>query len=159
MTTARVTVRRASYAIVGSTLPVLRSMMHRLGPRRQGRRYAAFTDWSISIRRAPQALVELEATLTLPRWVRPAAASPDVVAAWEAFLSALTAHEEEHLGIASEAARDLARMVRDDPHAPDCALRQTVAHARAREQAFDARTRHGRTQGVVLFPAPAGESR
>ena len=99
----------------------------------------------------------LQATITLPQiddaW------SASTRARFVRYLTALRQHELGHVDSAREAARAIDRRLSAFPAMPSChALEQAanaagfelLEQARQRDLAYDQRTAHGRTEGVVL---------
>ena len=94
--------------------------------------------------------VTLRLTITLPELTSRDELSPRDQADWDRYLTALAAHERNHLRIALAGAEQMRTSMRG---APDCAAMQA---ARARigdairdaNRTYDADTRHGATEGV-----------
>lgn len=105
--------------------------------------------------------VELYLAHTLPSWTPPAEGSePGLTARWSKYTGRLNYHEAGHANISIRAANDLHEALAALPPANDCGALQAAAHdlfddalARLKQThlAYDARTRHGATQGCV-FP-------
>lgn len=162
--------RRSSYLVIGSTVDQLRAALDALGPVRAGRRFGAFTDWEVTwryrhvddrgARRIADVTVDVSARVTLPRWRPPRSASADLMAAWEALVAAIEAHEQGHVYLAAEAGADVQRRLVALPafatkellhEAAASAAQEAVREAREREAVYDTETRHGESQGV-RFP-------
>lgn len=101
--------------------------------------------------------VEIESTIVLPRWTRPAGVDDELVEAWEVYQQGVRDHEEEHRELAIEAALQVQRALRS-LRAPACteelAARanrlghEIVEDYRDRNLAFD------RAAGLATWPPP-----
>lgn len=168
--TLRVGLRRSFYPVIGSTARQLRAVLQMLGPVRAGRRFGAFTDWEIVWRyqhvadhtdlRIHEALIDVRATITSPRWTPPRSALAGLVAAWRDYVAAIETHEQGHIAVAVEAAEAIRTRLMALPGlssktalagAADAIAEEELRAARAREILYDETTCHGVTQGVV-FP-------
>jgi len=159
------------YDIDGASAGALRDQIHRLGPKDEsGKSQDALTVWSLewAYSTAPQdagcALKDVRVTLnvsvTLPRWTPPATASAQLRQSWQTYLQNVKRHEAGHRAIAEGNARDLtAALVA--LRGPTCdqvwseasrTAEKIVADGRATNRDYDARTKHGQTQGVELGP-------
>lgn len=164
-----VTVNRSSYAVVGSTVDELRTVLQTLGPSRSGRAFSAYTDWTVDWEfdikagmphaRVVNARVCVRAKITLPRWCPPRSASPHILTEWVRYIGALDAHEQGHLQLAVEAGRAvLAQLEALDGDADVGRLRQSasgvaesaVLAVRRQESRYDAVSRHGAAHGAAL---------
>ena len=135
-----------------------------------GKKYDAVTRWKIAwdydhnrearACHADSFRVNVEVTFRYPKWVPNGDARPELVEKWDAYLNNLIQHENRHRDIVVEAAHELSRAVAELPPAPSCAEldRSVNALSRARmakliddQNAYDALTNHGRTEGA-LFP-------
>lgn len=101
----------------------------------------------------------LEGQVTMPRWVKRAGASAELVARWQRYERALLVHEEGHVDHGRELARVLEAELSRLPAAQDCqALDQAVRlrfdallrQYQARDREYDLRTSHGKTQGAFF---------
>lgn len=168
---ARVDVVERAYAVVGATAADLERAVFALGPRRGGRRFAAYTDWSIVWRYAASptegdacvgvgaCVVEARAVVTLPMW-RPLRATPTRLRErWARWVDALRAHEEGHVRVAAEARAAVQSAIAAVGPLPDSialhdAVERAAADALARahraDRDYDAATRDGATQGAGL---------
>ena len=160
--------RLRPYDISGSSGVDLRAAMERLGPKDpvSGTPYDGYTKWTISWsygyeRANACALADVRVVarirITLPRWGGIGRADPSLAAEWSRFIAALRRHENEHAGIASNAARRVARRLAALGPSRSCARLERKADAaagqilkevRAAEIAYDKRTGHGDTQGA-----------
>lgn len=154
------------YRVSGATAADLADAIALLGPRRDGRRFAALTLWTLRWSfqpafaaggwRAVDVHVDLDVVVHMPEWRPPRTASGALVAAWRSYVVALAEHEGGHVAIARDAARTVAALLAttSSSTASDLALavdddaRARVAAARDAELAYDAETRHGHTQGA-----------
>ncbi len=101
--------------------------------------------------------VSVNAQITLPRWTPPADAEPGLAAEWKRFVDAVEAHEAGHKDISAKAAREIIDRVQGlsapcsqiDTRGNDIA-RSIVDRAHEQQQAYDAETRHGLTQGTMF---------
>jgi predicted secreted Zn-dependent protease len=161
---------RQHYAITGSKARQLKRDMKRLGPREGGRRYVAYTAWTLTWTytfdegarecRLDAFDVRAEIETTLPRWEPAAGARSELIEKWERFLEAIERHEAGHARLAFEAAGSVDAAVRSLGARSTCAelereivatAEQEVERYRRREREYDQETRHGRTQGARLW--------
>lgn len=161
--------RLRTYAIHGRSAADLAQQMRRLGPAdgASGPRFAAWTSWHVAWNyryaraadgcRIATATVELERTMTLPEWADAAAAPPALQIRWRDYLEHLRGHEDGHREHGLQAAQAISRVIEHVGRAPQCrtlgAQIDAFADAVVARQAwadrdYDARTRHGRTQGA-----------
>ena len=135
--------------------------------RRDGRTFSGNTNWNIrwqydfgrdpaGLCRVTKLRVVLNLEITLPRL---RGASPSQQENFDRYMVKLRAHEQTHAAIDTEAARSVEHELLALPPQRDCAqLKQQLngaGHAvlgryREKNREFDARTDHGRTEGVVL---------
>jgi len=156
------------YDIHGRTVEELHADMERLGPKIDGASYVGETGspmrWSWRTRSMGgvscsihDVAVSVNAQITLPRWTPPADAEPGLAAEWKRFVDAVEAHEAGHKDISAKAAREIIDRVQGlsapcsqiDTRGNDIA-RSVVERAHERQQAYDAETRHGLTQGTMF---------
>ena len=160
------------YDIHGSTIAELRADMRKLGPKIEGASFVGETrspmrwTWrtestrsgSCSIR---DVMVTINAQITLPRWTPPANADSSVVKEWNRFLTALEVHEAGHKDISAKAGKAIIDRLRNI--SSPCALlgnrandiaRDIVTKQMQEQQAYDATTRHGLTQGTAFGMGP-----
>ena len=102
-------------------------------------------------------------TNTLPRWLPPTNAPPELRIGWARFATALAQHEAGHSRLALAAVAEMHKQIKALSEDLDCdALRKkinqvaqrTVDDFRRRDQEYDRSTNHGATQGASL-PNPA----
>lgn len=166
-----VTPRIKWYDVTGSTAAELRRALDQLGPVGDGgERFDAHTDWTVNwsyrFMQAPDRCAltsvstSLSITTTLPRWVAGREEGSALARQWDAYLKALTLHEEGHAAIGRRAAAAVDATVSGLPSEMRCAqLEMAIAaaaeerleSARREERKYDEVTRHGATSGVV-FP-------
>jgi predicted secreted Zn-dependent protease len=169
-----ITGREQYYDIDGTSAGALREGIRRLGPKdASGTSLDALTVWNLqwTYKTVPVSAVDsscalqdlkvtLDVTVTLPRWTPPASASASLRESWRTYLQHVRVHEAGHRAIAERNAADLYRALLG-LRAATCAQldsqasrtgEDTVADGRARNRAYDAETKHGQTQGVVLGP-------
>lgn len=159
-----------TYDVNGTSARELRQELDRKGPLFEGRRFDARTRWWVRWRydlapvgsgcRAVRPRVDLDVTITLPRWRRSSGAAPDLVARWERYLEDLREHEDGHAEVGEQAARAIAGLLQDLPAEADCGSAEQAADAAAqaeiqrangRDREYDRETGHGATQGA-RFP-------
>ena len=103
-------------------------------------------------------------TLTLPRWSAPTNADFATRSEWRRYITALAQHELGHAQFAQLAAAGVRKMLSEATAAADCGplkkrlnadCNTVVENFKKRDQEYDARTRHGETQGAALIvPKP-----
>ena len=95
--------------------------------------------------------VSFSATITFPR-LDPSGVPPAVLAEWNRFAAGLRAHELQHVRHAADRLDDIARALRSATCETANARGEAVLEQiRAQDRDFDARTEHGRAQGL-RFP-------
>jgi predicted secreted Zn-dependent protease len=125
-----------------------------------------YTSWRFtwSIRwdgacRVSSAAVALHIGMALPSWTPSPSAQPGTAASWTHYTAALRTHEQGHVSIARSYARKLLSDLRRLPGGSCSTLLQSassvanadISAAQAANDAYDARTAHGATQGAT-FP-------
>jgi predicted secreted Zn-dependent protease len=161
----------AEYTVTGATETELRASLDRAPLAPDGRRRVGFTHpaevtWHFEARaRKGRCLVvsvtvTLTAVTTLPHWDAPPEASAALRQRWTVFSEALALHEQGHVEIAREAAARIEQALWSTPAPRTCdgyeaelnALANRMFDAAVHQQdAYDATTDYGRTQGVS-FP-------
>jgi len=167
-------VAQRPYRVSGATAADLADAITLLGPRREGRRFAALTLWTLrwsfqpafagGAWRAVDVHVDLDVVVHMPEWRPPRTAPDALVASWRSYVVALAEHEGGHVAIARDAARDVAALLATTTSSTaselallvDDGARGLVAAAREAELAYDAETRHGHTQGARWDGAAGG---
>lgn len=168
---ARDSFRIEYFTIHGSTAKSLRADLSRLGPVGEtGIRGDAYTEYRIAWQasmtfkegscRAHDVNVDLDVTMRLPRWEKPADASPDLVRSWEAFSAVLRDHEDGHHRLAIAAAKEVRRRLGKRLQASSCEILKVrlndIANAalleyRNKQQDYDEQTDHGRKQTTGIL--------
>jgi predicted secreted Zn-dependent protease len=133
--TAASVARTYSYfSVGGATLPELQEELSARGPKVKstGRRHPGATEMEFSNRigyeetngkcRASRATVSVKARITLPRWTRPGSAQQDTRLIWDALAGDIKRHEESHVGIARNHAREMEDAVLALPAQKNCEL-------------------------------------
>lgn len=96
--------------------------------------------------------VHVDVTVALPRWSPPAGTDPALIAEWGTYTTALARHEQGHVDLVYDVARDsadgLAGVPCIDAHAASAGLLTDLRQVQA---AYDVETRHGRTQGADFW--------
>lgn len=158
------------YLVAGRTSADLVRAFRTIGPPgKEGRRFAARTDWNIRwdyryARRNRRIVIDTFAVILtvhtiLPDWDPSPDADHDLIERWPRYLENLRAHEDGHGTIALESAKKVVRALESLPSARSGAdLRDSanaVCHAiieecRRANTAYDDETGHGRTQGAWL---------
>jgi predicted secreted Zn-dependent protease len=166
MAGAKDTFRIEYFTIRGSTATELRADLKRLGPVGEtGMRGDAYTQYRIAWQssmtlkdgscRAHDVNVDLDVTMMLPRWEKPATATAKLVKSWDGFSAVLRDHEDGHHRLAMEAANEVRRKLGKHIRAASCdALKirlNDIANAvlreyRDKQEDYDERTDHGRKQ-------------
>jgi predicted secreted Zn-dependent protease len=117
---ARDSFRIEYFTIRGSTMTELRDDLKRVGPVGEtGMRGDAYTEYRIAWQssmtfkdgscRAHDVNVDLDVTMLLPRWEKPASVTAELVHSWEGFSAVLREHEDGHYRLAVEAAQEVRR--------------------------------------------------
>lgn len=159
-----------TYDVEGRSARELRRDLDRRGPLVDGRRFDARTRWYVRWHfdlapvpggcRALRPQVDVEVTLTLPRWRRPSDTPAALVQRWERYLAALRGHEEGHTEIGYGAAQAVEDALSNRPAQEDCdsaeseanqAAQAEVARAQQQDLRYDRETGHGASQGA-RFP-------
>lgn len=142
------------FTIDGSTLSELEAELNRLGPKvsTTDRRHPGATRMEFTTRvtyaeqdgrcRVAEADVKLEANMILPRWRQPADTELDVRLIWNTLAADIRRHEEGHIVIARNHARELEQSLRALPRQPDC----ETAAARVQEVSAEVMARHDEAQ-------------
>lgn len=127
------------FSLRGLTLQDLQAEMENRGPKVEstGRRHPGATRLEFKDRiryrsdrgkcRVQSASVTVRARIILPRWVRRSAGSPETRQIWDALASDIKRHEESHVSIAKNHARDIELAVASIPAQNNCDLVETQA--------------------------------
>ena len=125
------------YEVYASTSQQLRSQMSLHGPRGFWANARWYVRWTGDCR------LSVELTYTMPKWANKDLAPPALQRRWDAMIEKLWLHERGHGQFAIEAAREIERV--------GCHQAQRIMRKlRRQNEAYDRRTKHGRTQGVRL---------
>jgi predicted secreted Zn-dependent protease len=151
-----------------------RGLIHEMGARgplgQDGRRYPANTRWHVALHYLVQPIpggcklidftVTVEGTMTLPRWIDSNAAPRSLVRSWDAMAAAMRVHESGHYAHGIEAAREIGALREAFPRAADCRALDKEIDGNARaildkyaalDAQYDRDTKHGQTQGAILY--------
>jgi predicted secreted Zn-dependent protease len=147
------------YAVGGTTAAQIRASLNARAPASpDGFEGDAFTLWNFRWSwpgdgsgscDLAKATVTLRIVVSFPRWTHPAGAPAALASDWERYTRALVRHEQGHVDYA--VARDpfvLRAIRRATCSTADAAARAQLNLIRAHDVAYDARTRHGATQGA-----------
>lgn len=152
------------YDVRGHDGPALLEDLARRGP--QG--FHGMTNWHFDYRyryapqgggcRVTSVSTSVRGRILMPRWVDAHRATPALRATWARYQSALMAHEEGHIATGESLTRALktdlgAMQAATCEHLRaqvDAAAQILIDEHLARDRAYDARTRHGATQGAYL---------
>ena len=158
------------YDVVGNSASELRHQMNQKGPLRQGgERFDGHTNWHVawSYRYAPTADgckftevgIKFTATITLPRWAG-AGTSSALAKKWQSYNAALRIHEDGHFSHGVRAAEEIKSLGQSLRMSGGCSAlaklfddqaASIIEKYRMADAAYDADTKHGRTQGAI-FP-------
>ncbi len=126
-----------TYAVDATTAKGLRQQMKERGPKG----YWAYTRWDI--RWTGGCRVTVKVAYTMPKHKNPSALSPDMRRRFDAMLANLMAHEKQHGQHGIDAAHEIYRA--------NCNGGMDIIRKYNRmDEAYDRRTKHGQTEGVVL---------
>lgn len=158
------------YSIRGTSSAELRAEMTVRGPRdRRGLPRDALArwrvDWHYPFQRTASGCatgpsqVTVKTTYVLPQWSDQASASGELQRQWSCYLAAIVAHEDGHRAHGRDAAAQIEALLPTLPAQPTCAEMDALANAegqrvlqqfRELDDEYDAKTRHGATQGAVF---------
>lgn len=168
----RVTETTEHYTIRGDDPRDLREQMNRLGMRgADGQTFDANTAsrirWDFTYRtssddcRIGTVLVLLDIRYLMPRWDGHTSAPRTLRDAWDAYVEKLAAHERTHGDLARRTAEDLELALLNLPGKRYCEevgkdandlAKNAVKELQRQDAEYDARTRHGYTEGAVFPP-------
>jgi predicted secreted Zn-dependent protease len=143
------------FSIGGKTLEEIETELDRKGPRVRstgGRRHPGATQMEFTTRisyaagnhgcEVVKASVNVQAKVILPRWRQRAKSNGDTRLVWDTLSADIKRHEETHVMIAKNHARDLEQALMHIGRQPDC----TVAQARAKATTNRILALHDRAQ-------------
>lgn len=166
-----------TYLIQGDSAEAIRASLDRLGPidPATGRRFDALTRWTLQWRfdsrssfnscEIARTWTSLRVTMQFPSHGKPSSLSEALRQEWTTYLQRLSQHEEGHVRIPSDAARDIETAL-DRLRRPDCpsleqeanrVANEILQRAQATERNYDIQTDHGRSQGA-RFPWTEGSA-
>jgi len=131
------------FSVGGTTLDELEDQLNRRGPqvKSTGRRHPGATQMQFNTRlgyqekggycRVIEATVTVKAKVILPRWRQRGKAEQDVRVIWDTLSSDIKRHEEQHVAIAQQHARELERKLVRLGRQKNCAIAAGKAKATA----------------------------
>ncbi|MEW9808321.1 DUF922 domain-containing Zn-dependent protease [Mesorhizobium sp. ZMM04-5] len=131
------------FSVGGRTLEELEAELNRRGPtvKSTGQRHPGATQMQFNTRigyaeqkgtcRVAEATVTVKATVILPRWRQRARADQDTRLVWDSLSIDIKRHEEQHVRIASDYARQLERKLMRIGRQKSCAIAAGKAKATA----------------------------
>ncbi len=152
------------FSIGGATLEEIQNELDVRGPKVKttGRRHPGATQMEFTSRigyansaegcRVAKATVTVKAKIILPRWRRPGRADGDVRLVWDTLASDIKRHEESHVVIAKNYARELEQALLKVGRQKDC----KAAQAKAADLTQRVLARHDRAQ--VQFDVVEGRN-
>jgi len=130
------------YAVTGGSVEEIRRSLRAAAAEAIGRNAVGYhrwnVRWSYQYRETPLGCevteidIDLESTITLPRWRDRGSSDSSLVAFWDSYLVALRSHEYCHRVLAYQQANELYRMLRRF-RAPSCGLLRPDADAAGRQ--------------------------
>src|SRR5574337_2123146 len=157
-----------TYMVKGDNPEAIRASLDHLGPvdPATSRRFDAFTRWNLEWRfdahnswqgcEISRVWTQLKVTMVMPRHGSPSSLPDPLRHEWARYLQRLALHEEGHVRIPFDAARDI-EIAPNRLQRSDCAALEREANrigneilqrARSAEQGYDLQTDYGRTQGA-----------
>ncbi|MDW6026460.1 DUF922 domain-containing protein [Mesorhizobium sp. BAC0120] len=142
------------FSIGGSTLEEIQNQLDVRGPKVKttGRRHPGATQMEFTSRvgyakgtkgcTIAKASVTVKAKIILPQWTRPRGAENDVRLIWDTLSADIKRHEESHVIIAKNHARELEQALLKIPRQPDC----ETAQAEAKQVTQKILAKHDRAQ-------------
>ena len=158
------------YEIEGNSLADLRLELAAKGPvGKDGVRHQGYTTWNVSWRFKTRSVgttceildlsTSIESNISMPTWNPSPNVSAELVERWNAYRSALEAHEQGHHEFALNSADEIKRELGNLRGNVGCSQlveqlntqgREIIEKQVRLEREYDQRTRHGATQGAVL---------
>jgi len=150
------------YDIYGSTEAELRKQLDAKQPvGYDGYRGDATTSWDIrwnwpgrgkNICDLSAATVTLAVRVTLPRWMPPQNASPELVTKWTQYVQAVAAHEKNHVNSVITRYKSVEPAIKSATcQTAEAAAQAALVPIRQFDIDYDAATNHGETEGA-RFP-------
>ncbi|MFU0503735.1 DUF922 domain-containing Zn-dependent protease [Pseudaminobacter sp. NGMCC 1.201702] len=142
------------FSIGGNTLDEIEAELARRGPnvKNSGKRHPGATQMEFVARlgysegagscQIVQANVTVKAKMILPRWRRPGKAKQDVRLIWDTLSADIKRHEESHVVIAKNYAREIEQTLKKTGRQADC----QVAAAKAKQTTATILAKHDRAQ-------------
>ena len=159
------------YQIYGDTAAQVRAQQQQCAPNfnPEGARFAGATDYNLSwqysttqdntgLCQLSNVKIGLHVNMILPLWQPTNSAASGLASAWQKFIANLANHENGHIAIDQQYASQLLGDLQSSP-ASDCAsilgsvqskVDADVVAISAANDAYDASTNYGATQGVIL---------
>jgi len=172
----RTVIKTNRYVVPGKSMREIRSAIAAARPRMKLGEHDALTDWKIEWRmgnavqggvcRLSSFSTTTTITITLPLWIAPTNASPELIRAWSSYIAALELHEDGHVRLVRSAALEMKQSVQSVAVANNCAgLKQKVdatagsvlTNLRRKHNEYDERTQHGQTQRAVTLGERHGQ--
>jgi predicted secreted Zn-dependent protease len=158
------------YRVYGTSTSAIWSQIKRCSPVRDGGVFAADTSYQLSyvyryaagsggLCRVASAAVSMHVSQIFPAWSPASGTSSATTDAWHRFISGLHKHENGHVSIDTSYAHKIYDAMLSAQPASSCnnlksnvdaAVHHMQAQLTAANDAYDASTGHGRTQGAVL---------
>ena len=126
------------YSIQGTNFQQLKQQMRRKGPKG----YWAYARWDV--RWSGKCKLSVTLKYTFPKWTNISAAPKSSQKAWKRMMVALKKHEQGHGKHGINAAREI------EKHRCGKKSNSIISKWGNQDKKYDARTRHGKTQGVRL---------
>jgi len=157
-----VNVHKQYYTVHGSGISTLRQDLQQKGPGGYYARVTTSISYSYKTKgncEIDEINVNVKSNMLLPQWNPPASASAQTRSEWSRFISALVAHETNHVRIDVDEAEALASTLQNLPRHSNCgeldgsvkqAHSTAIDRATQRNRAYDSSTNHGKTEGAVL---------
>lgn len=135
--------------------------------------FHGFANWSVDYRyhfqpdggrcRVTSVRTAIKGRVLVPQWVDAAGAPPALRADWERYEAALIVHEEGHIAHGQSLVRALQRELEalsaarcdELKQQADTLAKRLIEQHKELDRQYDARTRHGATQGARFEPAAA----
>jgi predicted secreted Zn-dependent protease len=171
------TITYTSYDVSGDTAEVLQEQLRTKGPRdREGKIRFAYTQWNVKWRwhnfrdgsvDATSVQLMCSATIQLPRLVDEDKVSPQVRKLWNAFLEKTKRHELNHVAHLEQGAPKIIELIHKSADErgvisnkeASAIAKRVSAEIRLKDREYDARTKHGKTEGTWYIDPEASKAR